>query len=101
MPKSKNPVAKEPIKKYLKEASVDSKFSLLLPASTYNETDKISIPKKSTAILLNATIITAPAITKKTRADLSVRCASPLKKSADIQNQKIEVTRIRPVNAMA
>src|SRR4051812_46923039 len=97
IPKRRNPVAKEPIRKYLKAASVENKFSLLLPANTYNEIDNISIPKNRTAMLLNATIMSAPAITKNTNADLSVRCASPLKKSPDIQYQKMEITRIRHV----
>jgi hypothetical protein len=51
IPINRNPVAKEPIKKYLKAASFENRLSFLLHANTYKEMDRISMPRKSIAIL--------------------------------------------------
>ena len=60
IPKSKKPVAKEPIKKYFSAASFERKFLLSEPVSTYMATDKISKPTKSMMRLSKETIKSAP-----------------------------------------
>ena len=47
MPNSRMPVAKAPIRKYFRAASLERKFRLSLPVSTYIATDRISSPRNS------------------------------------------------------
>jgi hypothetical protein len=50
IPNNKKALANEPIKKYLKPASFDFTSNLRLPAITYNDMDKVSIPKNNMAM---------------------------------------------------
>src|SRR5688572_10069812 len=92
IPNNRKPVAKDPIRKYLKAASVESKLSFLLPARTYNGMERISMPRNNIAMLLKEHINKAPAITNMTSDVLSVWCAPAEKYDNDIQNQKSATT---------
>ena len=101
MPNSKKPEANAPIKKYLNADSLEEISSLLLPASTYMETDKISTPIKSITKLVYDTITSAPTSVKKTRAKRSVVTTILEKKSSDIINHINAVQHITIVKARA
>src|SRR6185369_12580144 len=101
MPINRNPVANDTIRKYLNAASLEEIFSFLLPANTYNEMERISMPRNNIAILLNEANTMAPTITNKTNAAWSVICVSLWKYERDIQNQNTADVQIKIVKASA
>ena len=60
IPKSKNPVANAPVKKYFIEASIERRSVLLAPAITYKGIERISIPKNNVTRFLNPNNVIPP-----------------------------------------
>ncbi len=67
MPYRTNPVANAPNKKYFNADSLDLTSFLFKPASTYNERERISNPKKIVTRLVLPAIKSIPDVAKSIR----------------------------------